>query len=171
MMSATPIVTNGTFAGCTDYHTCPGWTFTQAGQGSNFQFFPDKASFGGETVGYYDQISQVLSTTSGASYTIEFDLASRSGVTGDVGPAAFQVTWDGTEVFQDKGLTAFGSTPFSVTVTGIGSDTLAFQGFDLPSWYELSNVNVNAKVPEPSMLALLIPAFGFVEVLRRKLSR
>ncbi len=170
MMSATPIIIdNGTFTGCSDTPTptCQGWTLTRAAQGSNFQFFPGKASFGGEVPGDYDKISQVVSTTSGASYTIEFDLSSRSGVSGDVGPADFQVTWDGTAVFEDKGLTAFGPTPFSVTVTGTGSDTLAFQAFDMPAWYELSNVTV----PEPSMLAMLIPALGFVEVLRRKFSR
>ena len=78
------------------------------------------------------QISQVVSTTNGASYTIEFDLANRSNPNGP-GPADFQVIWDHTVVYDNAGVTTFGPTPSSVTVTGTGSDTLVFEGYQVNS--------------------------------------
>lgn len=165
-------IINGTFAGCSGNASCTGWAFTPATYGSNFNFNgtnPNAANFGGTTATYYDQISQGVTTTAGSIYTFDFDLSNLLGVS--PGNADFKVTWNGTVIYDNAGRTAFGPTAISVTTgPATGTDVLAFQGYQLGSWFELSNVG-NATVPEPSMLALLIPALGFVEVLRRKLSR
>lgn len=167
MMSADVLnIQNGTFANCSG--SCTGWTFTPAAAGSDFFFDGNgNAAFGGTAPGYYDQISQVVSTTSGTSYTLGFDLSNDGA---GPGLADFQVTWDNNVVL-DVGPSAFGTTPFSVTgLTGTGSDTLGFQAYQVPAYYYLSNVGA-ATVPEPSMLAMLIPALGFAGLLRRKLAK
>jgi hypothetical protein len=74
-LRADNLVFNGNFAsGGTD------WTFTPAAQGSDFNFgsaySTTTANFGGVSAGYYDTITQSLSTQSGYGYTLRACLRS-----------------------------------------------------------------------------------------------
>ncbi len=89
----------------------------------------------------YGTISQTLTTTPGASYTLSFWLANNaSGSSG----CDFQVQWNGTLVSGGdiSGCTGFGYTQYTFTVTGTGSDTLSFQGENAPGAYFLDDVSV-----------------------------
>jgi hypothetical protein len=165
-LRADNLVSNGNFAsGGID------WTFTPAASGSDFFYetFPGDtyAAFGGLSTGYYDTIAQTLSTQSGQSYTLSFLIANDYGTQ----DADFQTLWDGVEVGDVSGINWFGYTEYTFDVTGTGGDTLSFEGYQVPSWYNLTDVSVSTTAtPEPSSLYLLgtgLVALG--GLVRRKL--
>jgi hypothetical protein len=151
------------------------WTFTPAPSGSDFFYGagptfgafspPNSANFG--AVGAFDdEISQVLATTPGASYTISFELAHDStNAEND-----FSVTFGGTTVFSIVNTAEFGYT--LETVTGVAtssSTTLAFFGREVPAWYDLDNVSV-VPTPEPPTWSMMLVGFaglGFAGYRRR----
>jgi hypothetical protein len=137
------------------------------------------AGFGATVVGSYDSISQNLATTIGQSYNLGFFVASLFEGTGDflagnrtistaaLDPAGdFQAFWNGT-LLLDLPLasqTITGFSQFSFTVQGTGSDTLLFRGYNLPSFYRLDDVSVNAAAaPEPATWAVM--GIGFAALL------
>jgi PEP-CTERM motif len=75
------------------------WIFTPAPSGSDTSTFNDTTSvpalsLGGVTVGSYDTYSQIISTTPGHLYTLDFLFSNPS----DSGPSGLLVTTDGTPV-------------------------------------------------------------------------
>lgn len=61
---------------------------------------------------------------------------------------------------------------YSFSFTGSGSDTLTFALNNVPSYYDLDNVEVKAPTPEPSSLALMgTGAVLFASYTRRKMKK
>lgn len=172
------LVVNGGFENLIDVDTAVGWTFTPAGSGSDFYYGTGgggvysgayAAEFGGVSTGYYDTISQVLSTVAGDSYTFSFWL---SGVDGsDNGQTAY---WDGNQVLNLTNFTQ-GYTFYSFDVVASGaSTTIAFAGYNVPSWNGLDDVSVQGQagaIPEPATFVLIAPALLGLVALRRRFSR
>jgi hypothetical protein len=164
---ATPLITNGDFTNCWG-QTCSGWTLTDAARGSDFSFVPGVAEFGGSATGYYDTISQTLNTVSGANYILTFDLSNRIA---SLWGGDFRVLWDGRQVLDVSAVRSFGSTPFTIDVTGTGSDSLSFAGYQKTGWFGLRDVSLTGAAvpaPEPSTLILLLPCLGAAAVLRKR---
>lgn len=85
--------------------------------------------------------SQTISDTNGASYTFTFFVLNRNGGS----PELFQASWNGT-VLLNLGTTVstFGWTEYQYSVTGTGSDTISFTGYNNPSQFLLDDVSVTA---------------------------
>ena len=194
-MRADNLVVNGNF-GTGDF---TGWTQTTATNdtsnlamggvsGANYASF---GAYTGDASGafngtqgdltYYDGISQTLSTTAGASYTLTFSLMNEDIVlppppcSGDgCGPPAdfvhangltqgpanydFLIFWNGLDTPLDEITPGNGAfTQYTYTVTGTGSDQLSFYGYNNPSAFDLTDVSVSADAdsPEPSSFLFL----------------
>jgi hypothetical protein len=90
----------------------------------------------GGALGY---LSQTLPTTAGASYLLSFWLNSPDGAT----PNEFQVSWNGTTLFDETDLPALGWTNIQFVVTATGpSAVLQFGAQDDPSYLALDDVSV-----------------------------
>jgi hypothetical protein len=86
-----------------------------------------------------DELSQVLATTPGATYTLSFELAHDSTNNEN----DFSVQFGGGTVFSLVNSAAFDYTLETLTVTATSSSTtLAFFGREVPAWYELDDVSV-----------------------------
>jgi hypothetical protein len=170
------LVLNGGFEDVTGLQSAVGWTFTPAAEGSDFFYggLPHSgdyaAVFGGVDRGYYDTISQVISTVAGSSYTFSFWLIAGSDGFDD-GQIAY---WDGNPVLN---LTNFDQnyTFYSFDeVASSANTTIAFAGFNGPSWNYVDDVSVQGAggtIPEPATLALIAPALLGLVALRRRFSR
>jgi hypothetical protein len=102
-------------------------------------------------------ISQVLTTTPGASYAVSFFINYSAGIGADSN-ALFEARLDGSnEVSVTGGLDApSGWTLKSFTFIGSGSDTLFFGAKTNPNEWGLDDVVVQTTaVPEPPSLALM----------------
>ena len=128
------------------------------------------AYFGGMTVGAYDTIYQVLTTTPGQLYNLTFWLNTSL----DHSQGDFRVFWDSVMIYDDPAGTdsAHQFTYQEITVNpllGTGSDTLRFQGYNPPGQDAFDLVSVEA-VPEPaSWMLMCIGALGLA-FFRRALS-
>jgi hypothetical protein len=110
--------------------------------------------FGGVTIGSYDTVSQVLTTTPGQVYTLTFWLDTSFGHA----DADFRVLWDGVVQYDDPaGTDSAHQFPFTqitvLSLAGTGSDTLAFQGYNPPAADLFDLVDVEA-APEPASWVL-----------------
>jgi hypothetical protein len=148
-----------------------GWTFTPASCGVDFYVGGPAhtgsyaAHFGGECVGSYDTISQVIPTEVGATYTFSFWLDSNNG-----NGNGERALWDGSAVLD---LTNFaqGWTEYSYTVKATGSSTtIAFAGYNVPSerWNGVDDVLVTENIPEPSAWVLALGGILGVITLRKR---
>jgi hypothetical protein len=175
------IVTNANFS----YPGNPGydWTYNPAAAGHFFfytTFGPAVAAFGGYAPGYYDTISQTLTTQPGKTYTLTFDLANTYDPVFDF-YADFRALWNGAVVFDAPGTEANywdALQPFSVTVEATGtSSTLSFAAYNDPGFYYLTESSVTLDVPvsapeggsAPLYLALAAAACAAAFVLNSRI--
>jgi hypothetical protein len=112
-------------------------------------------------------IAQTFSTTTGQSYVLSywFTNSADSDTSNE-----FKVTWNGSTVTDLTGFASLGAVWTNATfiVTGTGSDTLAFSGFQNQGWNGLDAVSLTA-VPEPSSYAALlaVTVLGFARWRRQ----
>jgi PEP-CTERM motif-containing protein len=130
------------------------------------------AYFGGITVGLYDSISQVLTTTPGQVYNLTFWL----NTSGDHSSADFRVLWDGVVQYDDPAGSdsahQFAYKQIEIlSLVGTGSDTLMFQGYNPPGGDKFDLVDLQP-VPEPaSWMLMCIGALAFAPYMRAIRSR
>jgi hypothetical protein len=154
------------------------WNVTNAAAGTDlyvstsgsFSYNGDNAAAFGATASEYDTISQSLSTTSGADYILTFWLMDYNG-DGLGSNTDFQALWNGTSLL-DQYTTDPNPVQYTFAITGTGTDTLLFEGYNGPSWYYLSDISVTASspaaTPEPSSFLLLgTGLLGIAGMLRR----
>lgn len=144
-----------------------GWTVGYAATNSDIDIdgIPHSGTYAaefGQSTEEYDSISQTLTTQAGSTYTLGFWLSNSPGESAtNASNADFQVLWDGVSLTDINGgnpIDQSGYTYFSFDLTGTGSDTVLFEGYNAPSYYNLDDVSVTADmsdVPEPSSLLLL----------------
>jgi len=118
-------------------------------------------------------LSQVLATTPGASYDLNFYLANDNP--SDVGVTTFDVLWDGVDVYSlSSPQPSFSYTSINLYVTATsGSTTLSFLAQQDPSQWFLDDVSVQA-VPEPAAMltvGLTLIAAGLARRRRRRTPR
>lgn len=144
--------------GCTD--------FSVGGSGTGPHSGSYAAEFGDVCAGDYDTISQALPTVVGTPYTFNFYLAGADGSNNGQ-----QVFWNGNLILN---LTNFSQnyTLYTFTETAsTSSTTIAFAGYNAPSWNGVDDVSVTAStVPEPASLVLLGLGSAAMVVLRRRRS-
>jgi len=100
-----------------------------------------------------DQISQVVPSVNGQSYTLEFWLRNF-----DQGDDGLQVFWEGSLVLEQKPVLApvalWTKYSLPVTATANGSE-LRLGGFDVPNSIYFDDISVTP-IPEPSTLLLVV---------------
>lgn len=167
--AAAQLVTNGSF----ETGDLSGWTVnasaTFASTGGFDGYGPeDGSSFAAlGNVGGIGTLSQLISTTSGTAYTLDYYLATNGST-----PSYFSASWDGQEIggsiVNNPGVQPY--TLYQFIVTGSGSDTLTFNERDDPAYLALDNISLNpAAVPEPATWAMMLLGFGAIGfALRRR---
>jgi PEP-CTERM motif len=138
-----------------------GWATTKASSGSNFGVstaFAHSGSiygvfFGGSTAGAYDTISQILNTTTGHIYRIDFWVENLGG-----GPNGFEAFWDTNPIVNTVNSPSFAWTHFDFTLSADKTNTrLLFGAYQVPMFFGLDDVSVTdlSGVPEPASLSLM----------------
>lgn len=95
------------------------------------------------------QYAEQLRTVPGKSYKLQFYLSNTAGAGGSADDGyysagkSFEVLWNGQSVFTAS-KSVFPFTLHQVTVAGTGSDTLAFQGYNIPWAYVLDDVSIGS---------------------------
>lgn len=145
--------------------------FTGWVQGGNIGFtgvastFAHSGTFGAflGPVGSDGTLTQVLATTSGATYELRYWLSSDGGTPND-----FSATVDSNILFaqSDIPLQPYGEYVFDFVATG-ATTTLAFAFRNDPGFLGLDDISVN-QIPEPGSLALLGLALAGLGASRRK---
>jgi len=122
-------------------------------------------NFGATSPGF-DTISQTLATTNGQAYTLSFYLEGDTAA----GPSnELQASWNGTPVFTKTNDTSADYHLYSVGVTGTGSDTVAFSGYDDNTGFiYLDDVSLTVAVPEPVTLLVLGVGLSALGAVRRR---
>jgi hypothetical protein len=113
-------------------------------------------------------ISQLLGTTAGTAYTLEFDLFNTA-----TSNASFSAMFDGATLLSSTN-TPYNWTHFvfSGLVASGSSAELKFGARNDPSFYRLDNINVFAEaaatVPEPGTWLLVLPALAIGAAATRR---
>jgi hypothetical protein len=98
-------------------------------------------------------LSQTLATTAGEPYLLSLWLYSPDGLT----PNAFQVSWNGTAIFNQTNLPASGGwTNLQFKVSATGTNTLLEFGFlDIPSFLGLDDISVYPSLPDITSVSVV----------------
>jgi hypothetical protein len=173
------LVTNGGF----ETGNFNSWTIGYAATNSDIAVYgaPHSGTYAaefGQATEDYDSISQILTTQAESNYTLGFWLYNSPGSFATTAVNAdFQALWDGVSVTNINGgdpIDKSGYTYFSFDLTGTGNDTLLFEGYNAPSYYNLDDVSLTADTvdtPEPSSLLLLSTGLvGILVLLRKRLA-
>jgi hypothetical protein len=173
------LITNGGF----ETGDWTGWTvgYSEPNPDIDIYGIPHSGSYAaefGQATEQYDSISQTLTTQTGSNYTLGFWLYNPPGIlpfTSNPDNDQFQVYWDGALIMDINGVDPNDPqseyTYYSFDLTGTGSDTVLFQGYDAPSYYNLDDVSLtgnSAATPEPSNLLLMDTGLLGIAVLLRK---
>lgn len=168
------LVTNGSFEQTTTV-AGSGWTTGGAFISEGYDFMVDtdptnaqqgNASFAGGAIGGYGYLSQTIATTAGANYDIRLWLANPSGFADGT---AFQVLWNGAELYSLTDITSAGYTEITLNAMATAPSTTLSLGLRDDSFFlNVDSVAVST-VPEPSTAALLF--VGLSCVLARRRSR
>jgi len=159
------IVINGGF----ETGDLTGWTqFGNTGDTGVVAGFSHSGSFSfyDGAIGSLGGIHQVLTTSPGDSYTLDFWLQNNGGT-----PSEFQVSWNAIVEIDTVNPAVFGWTEYTFPVTGTGSDTLTFAFRQDPNWFHLDDISVTEnQVPDVGLTSSLL-GLGLLSlaVLRRKL--
>lgn len=127
-------------------------------------------------------LSQTVTDVVGTLYYFSFDMQNEVAVDANgvpfPGPDSFQVSVidssnNTTNLFGPSSIPQTNSyANYGFYFTGSGSDTIMFTLNNVPSYYDLDNVTVNAPTPEPSSLALMgTGAVFFAEITRRRFKK
>jgi hypothetical protein len=117
-------------------------------------------------IGSLGYITQVLPTTPGGSYALDFWLMNQGST-----PNQFLVSWDGSQIDGFTDSAAFGWTEYSYPgLTASSSSTsLEFGFYDVPSWLNLDDISVQAAPDSTFTASLLGLGLLGLAALRRKL--
>lgn len=152
-----------------------GWT--QHGD-TSFNGVDTLAPHSGQFAGFFGPvgatggISQLLATTPGAFYDIEFWLKNEADVQGAVVPNSFDFSWNGVSQFSLTDEPSSEYTKHTFTLQALSASTeLKFNFGHGPAYWDLDDVAAVQRVPEPVSLALAGLAVGLVAVQRRRRSK
>lgn len=124
-----------------------------------------------DTAKSYDILSQTLSTTPGASYSLSFYLANSYNNAGGNG---FKAEFGSTVLLNQVNSATSGFTLYTYTVTATDTSTnVFFEGYNASGFYALDDISVNAVLPEPGTWAggaLLLVAAGLILRQRQRRS-
>ena len=158
------------------YQSLPGWT-TASGSGIEVRNAVAGSAFDGGNYVELDSysnssMSQAVTTTAGALYTLSFAYSAREGVA--YASNTVQALWNGSSVatVSADGTAQSGNVwnIYSYTVTGTGHDTLTFAALGTNDTLggSLDAVSLTAAVPEPSTWALMLGGMGLVGFSARR---
>ena len=129
----------GDFTGWTLSGSDTGDIFVDDGSGSGITPHSGNYEAALGPVGSLSYLSQTLATTAGTTYLLSFWLNSPDGAT----PNEFQVSWNGTILFDETDLPPLDWTNMQFVVTATGNSTvLQFGAQDDNGWLALDDVSV-----------------------------
>ncbi|HZV35121.1 MAG TPA: protease pro-enzyme activation domain-containing protein [Verrucomicrobiae bacterium] len=123
---------------------------TNALDGEPDELFVHSGLWGGYLGEWPDNgsLSQTLSTKAGQQLLVSFWLTSVPDNQGNTTPNGFAAKWNGSTLYMQTNLPAFGWTNLQFVVTGGASSTLAFQFNNSPGAFGLDDIFVGS-IPAP----------------------
>ncbi len=115
-------------------------------------------------------ISQTVATTLGQAYTLSFWFTTATNADAS---NEMKVKWNTTTLIDQVNFASMGAvyTGYSFQVSGTGSDTLSFSGYQNHGYNGLDSIALdvsNAATPEPSTFGLGLAAMGIVVAAARR---